>query len=85
MPNYFKNHEVEIIELYIFGFVLFFFFQNSERRERDTILIDGGILLQDEDDNKKLASLHEISACSEAFAFFFYMILHLRICKKLLS
>ena len=51
MPNYFKNHEVEIIELYIFGFVFFFFFK-TRRGERDTILIDGGILLQDEDDNK---------------------------------
>ena len=47
MPNYFKNHEVEVIELYIFGY-----FFKTQWEERDTILIDGGILLQDEDDNK---------------------------------
>ena len=38
MPNYFKNHEVEIIELYIFGFVLFFFFPKlGEERARHNI------------------------------------------------
>ena len=46
MPNYFKNHEVEIIALYVFGY-----FFKTLRGERDTILIDG-IPLQDEDDNK---------------------------------